>query len=129
MAVIVNKNRCNGCGACAGVCPVDAVEIKQGKAWISDKCMECGACIGECPTQALSMPRIKNVGIAVESGRNAPLDPGRGGGRGLMGGTRQGAGLGGKCICPKCGARIIHQRGVPCYSVNCTKCGTKMARE
>ena len=54
----------------------------------------------------------------------------RGGrGRGRMGGNRPGAGPSGVCICPKCGAKATHQVGVPCYSVSCSKCGTKMVRE
>ena len=51
---------------------------------------------------------------------------GRGGGRGRMGGG--GLGPGGVCRCPKCGATVAHQRGVPCYQVSCPKCGTKMVR-
>jgi len=53
---------------------------------------------------------------------------GGGGGRGRMGGTRPGAGPGGKCVCPNCGATITHQRGAPCYQISCPKCGTKMVR-
>lgn len=53
---------------------------------------------------------------------------GRGGGRARMGGNRPGSGPGGDCVCPNCGQRITHQRGVPCYSVNCSKCGTKMVK-
>ena len=51
---------------------------------------------------------------------------GRGGGR--MGGNRPGAGPTGYCICPKCKARITHQRGIPCYSLKCSKCGIQMIR-
>ena len=54
---------------------------------------------------------------------------GRGGGRGRMGGSRPGAGPTGNCICPSCGAKVDHQAGVPCYDMNCPKCGTKMTRE
>ena len=53
---------------------------------------------------------------------------GRGGGRGRMGGNRPGSGPGGDCVCPSCGQRTPHQRGVPCYSVNCPKCGAKMVK-
>ncbi len=49
-------------------------------------------------------------------------------GRGRMGGSRPGAGPGGECICPSCGARAAHQAGNPCYNVKCPKCGTKMTR-
>ena len=36
---------------------------------------------------------------------------------------------GGYCICPKCGERMIHKRGIPCQDENCTKCGAKMLRQ
>jgi hypothetical protein len=45
-----------------------------------------------------------------------------------MGGNRSGAGPGGDCICPSCGARLPHQVGTPCYNLSCPKCGTKMGR-
>lgn len=54
---------------------------------------------------------------------------GRGQGRGL---NRQpggfGLGPGGECICPKCGTRVPHQQGVPCYQQTCPKCGTPLTR-
>lgn len=49
-------------------------------------------------------------------------------GRGKKGGTKPGAGLGGKCKCPECGATLAHRVGEPCYSRNCPKCGAKMIR-
>ena len=54
---------------------------------------------------------------------------GRGAGRGRMGGNRPGAGPGGNCICPSCGAKVLHQAGVSCYSMSCPKCGIRMVRE
>lgn len=53
---------------------------------------------------------------------------GRGGGRGRMGGNRPGAGPGGYCICPSCGTKIPHQAGIPCASMSCPKCGSRMVR-
>ena len=52
---------------------------------------------------------------------------GKGQGRGNGGGN--GAGAGGNCVCPSCGEKTAHSRGVPCVSLNCPKCGTKMTRE
>ena len=46
-----------------------------------------------------------------------------------MGGNRPGAGPGGYCVCPKCGERTSHERGMPCFDMNCPKCGTTMVRE
>lgn len=49
-------------------------------------------------------------------------------GRGRMGGNRAGAGPSGDCVCPNCGEKVIHQRGIPCYSITCPKCGARMTR-
>lgn len=38
-------------------------------------------------------------------------------------------GVGGNCICPNCGHREPHQRGIPCVQVKCPQCGTEMIRE
>jgi len=54
---------------------------------------------------------------------------GRGGqGRGRMGGPLA-AGVGGACLCPKCGHREPHEAGGPCMQKKCPKCGTAMIRE
>jgi len=39
-----------------------------------------------------------------------------------------GLGPGGDCVCPKCGTKAAHQRGVPCYQQKCPKCGAAMSR-
>lgn len=48
---------------------------------------------------------------------------------GRMAGSRAGAGPGGNCVCPKCGAKSPHTQANPCYNLSCPKCGTKMVRE
>jgi len=55
MAVKVDKDKCNGCGACKDVCPVNAIKIESEKAMISNDCVECGACVSQCPREAISM--------------------------------------------------------------------------
>jgi len=49
-------------------------------------------------------------------------------GSGRLGGPVAG-GAGGTCVCPKCGNREPHERGVPCLQKQCPKCGTAMTRE
>lgn len=56
---------------------------------------------------------------------------GRGQGRGTGGRSRpsdQSAGPAGVCICPACGKKKEHTRGIPCYEMKCPECGTNMVR-
>ena len=55
MAAVVEKDTCTGCGACVDVCPVDAIEMVDDTAEISDACIDCGQCVDECPVEAISM--------------------------------------------------------------------------
>jgi len=41
----------------------------------------------------------------------------------------QGKGPDGYCVCPKCGYKKGHERGVPCSKIKCPKCGMSLARE
>jgi ferredoxin len=52
MAYIIS-DECIGCGACAAVCPTEAIS-ESGDKYVIDKekCIECGACEGECPVGA-----------------------------------------------------------------------------
>lgn len=74
------------------------------------------------------MPRGDGTGPTGQ-GPGTGRGVGRGQGRGRMGGNRPGAGAGGHCVCPSCGAKVTHQRAVPCYQVNCPECGKPMTRE
>jgi len=69
------------------------------------------------------VPQRRGFGQGIGQGQNRGL--------GRMGGNRLGAGAGGdgNCVCPNCGTKVPHQRGVPCYSLACPQCGAKMIRE
>ena len=55
---MVDENKCIGCGACASICPVGAITLKNGKATIDKKkCIKCGACQNYCPVGAIDISK------------------------------------------------------------------------
>lgn len=54
MAHVINDD-CVCCGACASVCPHNAISDGSPKYIIDPKtCVDCGDCVGACPTGAIS---------------------------------------------------------------------------
>jgi len=48
--VIFDANICSGCGMCAGICPVNCIEIINGIGKVDDDyCIRCGLCYYICP--------------------------------------------------------------------------------
>ena len=52
----IDKEKCNGCGACASACHEGAIDIIDGKAELAREhfCDGLGDCLPECPTGAIS---------------------------------------------------------------------------
>lgn len=50
----VDSSLCVACGACAEVCPQDAITIEDVSVIDASKCVDCGACVDECPAGAIS---------------------------------------------------------------------------
>lgn len=47
----VDPANCNGCRRCEADCPYDAIDMRDGKAFvIEDRCAACGICAGACPS-------------------------------------------------------------------------------
>lgn len=49
-----DSEKCTGCGQCATICPVEAVQISDGPPLIDTQwCIGCGVCAGVCPAEAV----------------------------------------------------------------------------
>jgi ferredoxin len=49
-------DECIGCGRCTeGICFVDAIKMKNKRAWISKECRGCGRCVEVCPQGAIEL--------------------------------------------------------------------------
>jgi hypothetical protein len=72
--------------------------------------------------EVIDMPFGDGTG-PMGKGPVGPKGMGRGFGR-----RGRGAGPTGFCICPSCGEKVEHKPGIPCSSMLCPKCGTRMVR-
>jgi len=51
----VNPDICTGCGICIDLCPMGAIILVNGAAFIdSGQCNNCRLCESECPLEAIN---------------------------------------------------------------------------
>ena len=55
--IIIDEDKCNGCGLCIPACPEGALQIINDKVVLVKEsyCDGLGACLGDCPEDALSI--------------------------------------------------------------------------
>jgi Fe-S-cluster-containing hydrogenase component 2 len=54
--VFIDNERCDFCGTCVGVCPEDAIELRESTILIDkERCILCGDCVDICP---LGVPEV-----------------------------------------------------------------------
>lgn len=55
--VLIDEEKCNGCGLCATACAEQAIAIVDGKARLISEiyCDGLGACLGHCPQDAITI--------------------------------------------------------------------------
>ncbi|SJZ39249.1 EFR1 family ferrodoxin [Anaerorhabdus furcosa] len=54
------SSRCISCGKCAQRCPMNNIQLTQGKPIWHNNCTHCMACIAGCPTSAIGYKKIEN---------------------------------------------------------------------
>jgi electron transfer flavoprotein alpha subunit len=61
VALIIDKDKCSGCGACVDACPFEALSLSGDKAQVNEACTLCGTCVDVCPEGALSLEEVARV--------------------------------------------------------------------
>ncbi|MFZ5944968.1 MAG: 4Fe-4S binding protein [Bacillota bacterium] len=67
MKVKINKDKCNFCGVCEKVCPMNVklLDYKElDKRVLSTECIICSTCINSCPKRAISITFGLDAGLA-----------------------------------------------------------------
>ena len=61
--VLIDEDKCNGCGDCVTSCAEGAIEIIDGKAKLVSEiyCDGLGACLGSCPQDAISIEKRESA--------------------------------------------------------------------
>lgn len=68
MKATICNEKCDRCGTCIAVCPVNALLLLSASLVIDhDRCTGCGLCVMVCPFGALSLDRGSGDSIAKHS--------------------------------------------------------------
>jgi NAD-dependent dihydropyrimidine dehydrogenase PreA subunit len=55
VSIVVDKEKCDGCGECVDICPAEVYAIEEGKSVPVniEECTECCSCVEVCPPEAI----------------------------------------------------------------------------
>ena len=73
--IVIDEEKCNGCGACAAACHEGAIEMVNGKARLTreDYCDGLGDCLPACPVDAIRFEEREAPAYNEEAVRQAKM--------------------------------------------------------
>lgn len=67
MGLLIDREKCIGCGACAAQCPFGALSLDaEGKAQANEACTACGSCTEACPVGALKIEAAEKKSAGID---------------------------------------------------------------
>jgi electron transfer flavoprotein alpha subunit len=66
VSVKVDIDKCTSCETCVSACPFAAIEMRNGKAFITESCTMCGACVEACEFKAIERTAEEAAAAATD---------------------------------------------------------------
>ena len=73
--VMIDQQKCVGCGKCVKDCIAFNIEVKDKKAGIKNECFQCGHCVAICPVGAVSIPEYEMEDVEAYQADSFQLNP------------------------------------------------------
>ena len=73
--VVIDGEKCIGCGICAKDCPAGKIDVKDGKAAYMPGCIQCGHCEAVCQRAAVSIPEYDKDDVEDYDADTFHVDP------------------------------------------------------
>ena len=73
--IVIDREKCIGCGLCAADCPAEKLTVEDGKALYTPDCIQCGHCVAVCPRAAVSIPEYDMEDIEEYNKETFTVDP------------------------------------------------------
>src|SRR3989304_1865006 len=69
MGILIDIEKCTGCGSCVTACPFGIIELTDDKARVKDGCTLCGACKEVCGFDAITIESTQPTKTAGDGNR------------------------------------------------------------
>ena len=73
--IVIDREKCIGCGQCVSDCPADRLKLEEGKAVYTPECIQCGHCVAVCPVRAVAIPEYDMDEVEEYDAEKFHLEP------------------------------------------------------